>query len=64
MEPEAAETLEVAHGGGERELFDAGADVPTQFKAPLVDIELMASCGCSVAHNPVCNLRIGAGITL
>jgi cytosine/adenosine deaminase-related metal-dependent hydrolase len=26
------------------------------------DIELMASSGCSVAHNPVCNLRIGSGI--
>ncbi len=28
-------------------VFDAGADVPTQFKAPLVDIELMASNSCS-----------------
>jgi 5-methylthioadenosine/S-adenosylhomocysteine deaminase len=26
------------------------------------DIELMSAAGCSVAHNPVCNLRIGAGI--
>ena len=26
------------------------------------DIELMAEAGCSVAHNPVCNLRIGSGI--
>jgi cytosine/adenosine deaminase-related metal-dependent hydrolase len=26
------------------------------------DIELMADSGCSVAHNPICNLRIGAGI--
>jgi 5-methylthioadenosine/S-adenosylhomocysteine deaminase len=26
------------------------------------DIELMASADCSVAHNPVCNLRIGSGI--
>jgi len=26
------------------------------------DIELMAGAGCSVAHNPVCNLRIGSGI--
>jgi 5-methylthioadenosine/S-adenosylhomocysteine deaminase len=26
------------------------------------DIELMAAAGCSVAHNPVCNLRIGSGI--
>jgi cytosine/adenosine deaminase-related metal-dependent hydrolase len=26
------------------------------------DIELMAASGCSVAHNPVCNLRIGSGI--
>ena len=26
------------------------------------DIELMADAGCSVAHNPICNLRIGAGV--
>lgn len=26
------------------------------------DIELMAGADCSVAHNPVCNLRIGSGI--
>jgi cytosine/adenosine deaminase-related metal-dependent hydrolase len=26
------------------------------------DIDLMAAAGCSVAHNPVCNLRIGSGI--
>ncbi|HWF35489.1 MAG TPA: amidohydrolase, partial [Solirubrobacteraceae bacterium] len=26
------------------------------------DIELMVASGCSVAHNPVCNLRIGSGI--
>jgi 5-methylthioadenosine/S-adenosylhomocysteine deaminase len=26
------------------------------------DIELMAEVNCSVAHNPVCNLRIGSGI--
>lgn len=26
------------------------------------DIELMAAADCSVAHNPVCNLRIGSGI--
>lgn len=26
------------------------------------DIELMAGANCSVAHNPVCNLRIGSGI--
>jgi cytosine/adenosine deaminase-related metal-dependent hydrolase len=26
------------------------------------DIEIMAASGCSVAHNPVCNLRIGSGI--
>lgn len=26
------------------------------------DIELMVAAGCSVAHNPVCNLRIGSGI--
>lgn len=26
------------------------------------DIEMMAAADCSVAHNPVCNLRIGSGI--
>jgi 5-methylthioadenosine/S-adenosylhomocysteine deaminase len=26
------------------------------------DIELMSGAGCSVAHNPICNLRIGSGI--
>ena len=26
------------------------------------DIDLMAAADCSVAHNPVCNLRIGSGI--
>ena len=26
------------------------------------DIELMAQSNCSVAHNPVCNLKIGSGI--
>jgi len=26
------------------------------------DIELLASAGCSVAHNPVCNLRLGSGV--
>ena len=26
------------------------------------DIDIMASSGCSVAHNPACNLRMGAGI--
>jgi 5-methylthioadenosine/S-adenosylhomocysteine deaminase len=26
------------------------------------DVELMASAGCSVAHNPVCNLRLGSGV--
>jgi len=26
------------------------------------DMELMAESGCSVAHNPVCNLKIGSGI--
>lgn len=26
------------------------------------DIELMAEAGCSIAHNPICNLRIGAGV--
>ena len=26
------------------------------------DIELIADANCSVAHNPICNLRIGAGI--
>ena len=26
------------------------------------DVDLMASAGCSVAHNPVCNLRLGSGV--
>jgi 5-methylthioadenosine/S-adenosylhomocysteine deaminase len=26
------------------------------------DIDLMAAAGCSVAHNPVCNLRLGSGV--
>ena len=26
------------------------------------DIELMARSGCSIAHNPACNLRMGSGI--
>ena len=26
------------------------------------DIELLAHAGCSVAHNPVCNLRLGSGV--
>ena len=26
------------------------------------DIELLARAGCSVAHNPVCNLRLGSGV--
>jgi cytosine/adenosine deaminase-related metal-dependent hydrolase len=26
------------------------------------DIELMARSGCSVAHNPICNLRVGSGV--
>ena len=26
------------------------------------DVELMAEAGCSIAHNPVCNLRLGSGI--
>jgi cytosine/adenosine deaminase-related metal-dependent hydrolase len=26
------------------------------------DIELMARSGCSIAHNPICNLRMGSGI--
>ena len=26
------------------------------------DIELLGGAGCSVAHNPVCNLRIGSGV--
>lgn len=26
------------------------------------DIELMAQSGCSIAHNPICNLRMGSGI--
>jgi cytosine/adenosine deaminase-related metal-dependent hydrolase len=26
------------------------------------DIELLAASGCSVAHNPVCNLRLGSGV--
>ena len=26
------------------------------------DVELLASSGCVVAHNPVCNLRLGSGV--
>jgi 5-methylthioadenosine/S-adenosylhomocysteine deaminase len=26
------------------------------------DVELMAAAGCSIAHNPVCNLRLGSGV--
>ena len=26
------------------------------------DVELMARAGCSIAHNPVCNLRLGSGV--
>ncbi len=26
------------------------------------DIELIAEAGCSVAHNPLCNLRLGSGV--
>ena len=26
------------------------------------DIDLLASAGCTVAHNPVCNLRLGSGV--
>lgn len=26
------------------------------------DIELLAQSGCSVAHNPVCNLKLGSGV--
>jgi 5-methylthioadenosine/S-adenosylhomocysteine deaminase len=26
------------------------------------DIALLARAGCSVAHNPVCNLRLGSGV--
>jgi 5-methylthioadenosine/S-adenosylhomocysteine deaminase len=26
------------------------------------DIELLAQSGCTVAHNPVCNLRLGSGV--
>lgn len=26
------------------------------------DIELLAHAGCTVAHNPVCNLRLGSGV--
>ena len=26
------------------------------------DIELLARSGCTVAHNPVCNLRLGSGV--
>jgi 5-methylthioadenosine/S-adenosylhomocysteine deaminase len=27
-----------------------------------LDVDLMAAAGCSVAHNPVCNLRLGSGV--
>jgi len=26
------------------------------------DVELLAASGCTVAHNPVCNLRLGSGV--
>lgn len=26
------------------------------------DIELLAAAGCTIAHNPVCNLRLGSGV--
>ena len=26
------------------------------------DMDLLAAAGCAVAHNPVCNLRLGSGI--
>jgi cytosine/adenosine deaminase-related metal-dependent hydrolase len=26
------------------------------------DVELLAAAGCTVAHNPVCNLRLGSGV--
>jgi 5-methylthioadenosine/S-adenosylhomocysteine deaminase len=26
------------------------------------DIALLARAGCTVAHNPVCNLRLGSGV--
>jgi len=26
------------------------------------DVDLLANAGCSVAHNPVCNLRLGSGV--
>ena len=26
------------------------------------DIALLAQAGCTVAHNPVCNLRLGSGL--
>ena len=26
------------------------------------DVDLMAAAGCSIAHNPVCNLRLGSGV--
>jgi cytosine/adenosine deaminase-related metal-dependent hydrolase len=48
-------------------LRDAGALSPRLTMAHAIwisddDIEMMAGAGCSVAHNPVCNLRIGSGI--
>ena len=27
-----------------------------------LDVDLMATAGCSVAHNPACNLRLGSGV--
>ena len=26
------------------------------------DMDLLAAAGCTVAHNPICNLRLGSGI--
>ncbi len=43
-------------------LFDAGAHVAHAVHVTPTDIEVLAASGTSVSHNPVSNLKLGAGI--